>query len=60
VDELVNDVARAKDLITFCDKKIKSAGAQIQELVKDLQVQEPASTATAAAREKRQVAANHW
>ncbi len=37
VDELVTDVARAKELIRFCDSEIKKAGAAIQGIVLELQ-----------------------
>ena len=44
VDELVTDVARAKELIHFCDGKIKKADAAIKGIVSELQTEkEPPS-----------------
>ena len=37
VDELVKDVARAKELIDFCNGKIKRAEAEIKTIVDELQ-----------------------
>lgn len=37
VDELVKDVARAKQLIDYCDGKIKRADATIRTIVGELQ-----------------------
>jgi exodeoxyribonuclease VII small subunit len=37
VDELVTDVARAKELIHFCNGKIKKADAAIKGIVSELQ-----------------------
>ena len=37
VDELVTDVARAKELVDFCGQKIKKADAAIQGIVSELQ-----------------------
>lgn len=36
VDELVRDVARAKELIQFCDGKIRNADAEIKTIVSEL------------------------
>ena len=41
VDDLVKDVARAKELIDFCGSKIKRADAEIKTIVNELQVAEP-------------------
>src|SRR5258708_28586590 len=40
VDELVTDVARAKELIQFCGGKIKKADAAIIGIVSELQTKE--------------------
>ena len=40
VDELVADVARAKELIDFCGAKIKKADAKIKDIVAELQTAE--------------------
>jgi exodeoxyribonuclease VII small subunit len=40
VDELVRDVARAKELIDYCDSKIKRADTAIKTIVSQLQVGE--------------------
>ncbi len=37
VDELVTDVARAKELIDFCGAKVKKADATIKGIVAELQ-----------------------
>lgn len=37
VDDLVRDVARAKELINFCSAKIRRADAEIKSIVGDLQ-----------------------
>jgi exodeoxyribonuclease VII small subunit len=37
VDDLVTDVSRAKELITFCGGKIKRADAAIKTIVQELQ-----------------------
>jgi exodeoxyribonuclease VII small subunit len=47
VDDLVTDVARAKELITFCGGKIKRADAAIQTIVQELQADGTAKTADA-------------
>lgn len=36
VDELVSDVARAKELITFCGAKVKRADTAIKAIVSEL------------------------
>ena len=41
VDDLVKDVARAKELIDFCGGKIKKADAAIKTIVGQLQVADP-------------------
>jgi exodeoxyribonuclease VII small subunit len=38
VDDLVTDVARAKELIDFCGAKIKRADAAIKTIVGEIQV----------------------
>ena len=38
VDDLVTDVARAKELIDFCGEKIKRADAAIKNIVGEIQV----------------------
>ena len=40
VDELVVDVARAKELIDFCGAKVKKADAAIKGIVSELQTAE--------------------
>jgi hypothetical protein len=40
VDELVADVARAKELIDFCGAKVKKADATIKGIVGELQTAE--------------------
>jgi exodeoxyribonuclease VII small subunit len=40
VDELVTDVARAKELIEFCGAKVRKADAAIKGIVSELQVAE--------------------
>ena len=40
VDELVADVARAKELIGFCGAKVKKADATIKGIVAELQTAE--------------------
>ena len=47
VDELVADVARAKELIDFCGAKVKKADAAIKGIVAELQTAEE-STLTVA------------
>lgn len=59
VDDLVNDVSRAKELIGFCGGKIKRADAAIKTIVQELQAdgnaqpadveEEPADTGTVSA-----------
>lgn len=49
VDELVTDVARAKELIHFCDGKIKKADAAIKGIVSELQADDEAVAAVAVA-----------
>lgn len=39
VDDLLNDVNRAKELITYCERKIKRADTQIQDVLKQIQPQ---------------------
>jgi len=45
VDELVTDVARAKELIQFCGGKIKKADAAIKGIVSELQAAEDSTLA---------------
>jgi exodeoxyribonuclease VII small subunit len=45
VDELVADVARAKELIDFCGAKVKKADATIKGIVAELQTAEGATLA---------------
>jgi exodeoxyribonuclease VII small subunit len=40
VDDLVRDVARAKELIDYCGAKVKKADAAIKGIVAELQVAE--------------------
>jgi exodeoxyribonuclease VII small subunit len=47
VDELVTDVGRAKELIRFCDGKIKRADAAIKGIVSELQTDDEAVTVPA-------------
>lgn len=47
VDELVVDVARAKELIDFCGAKVKKADAAIKGIVSELQTAEEATLAVA-------------
>ena len=54
VDELVADVARAKELIEFCGAKVKKADAAIKGIVSELQTaQEPALAVVACGGESR-------
>ena len=48
VDDLVTDVARAKELIDFCGGKIKRADAAIKTIVGELQVAETQGTSNLA------------
>jgi exodeoxyribonuclease VII small subunit len=48
VDELVTDVARAKELIDFCNGKIKKADAAIKGIVTELQADRDDPAAVAA------------
>ena len=45
VDELVADVARAKELIDFCGTKVKKADATIKGIVAELQTAEGSALA---------------
>ncbi len=45
VDELVADVARAKELIDFCGAKVKKADATIKGIVAELQTAEETTLA---------------
>ena len=45
VDELVSDVARAKQLISFCRVKVKKADSVIKGIVSELQIEEDAPAA---------------
>jgi exodeoxyribonuclease VII small subunit len=48
VDELVADVARAKELIDFCGAKVKKASAAIKGIVAELQTAEEPALAVVA------------
>jgi exodeoxyribonuclease VII small subunit len=48
VDELVMDVARAKELIDFCGGKIKKADTAIKGIVSELQTEREMTVAVAA------------
>lgn len=50
VDELVTDVAQAKELIHFCDGKIKKADAAIKGIVSELQTERETPLAVTALR----------
>lgn len=48
VDELVVDVARAKELIDFCGAKVKKADAAIKGIVSELQTAQETTLVAAA------------
>lgn len=37
VDNLLNDVARASELLEFCQKRITSVGEQLEEVLSDFE-----------------------